>query len=155
MLIAVILVAVSPQGRTMVSSLIAPTPAPTPKPTPRTTIQTMVLPDVPLRPTLPPAEAYARVTLPGRSELIPLTKDDELTFAQSDGKENIIAIGENRVWMQSSTCDNQDCVHQGEVNLGNYETRVLFNFIMCLPNQISIELLTPAEAQASYEDMAP
>jgi hypothetical protein len=47
--------------------------------------------------------------------------------------------------MKSSTCDNQDCVLQGTVSLENKYERVLGNMIICLPNEITLELFTPQE----------
>lgn len=32
-------------------------------------------------------------------------------------------------------------MHQGEVTLDNYEDRVLMNWIVCLPNQVTLELV--------------
>lgn len=43
--------------------------------------------------------------------------------------------------MHSASCKNQDCVHQGDVTLDNYNNRVLNNWIICLPNQVTIELV--------------
>ena len=48
--------------------------------------------------------------------------------------------------MQFSTCDNQSCVQQGEVTLDNRDSRVLGNMIICLPNEVILEVLTPEEA---------
>ena len=50
--------------------------------------------------------------------------------------------------MESSNCENQNCIGQGEVTLENRETRVLFNMVICLPHGISLELLTKEEAYA-------
>ena len=47
--------------------------------------------------------------------------------------------------MKSSPCDNQDCVKQGEVTLANKDERILSNMIICLPNQVVLELYTPEE----------
>ena len=50
--------------------------------------------------------------------------------------------------MLSSTCKNQQCIHQGVVSLANRDSRALYNQIICLPNQVILELLTPEEAAA-------
>ena len=55
------------------------------------------------------------------------------------------------VFMAHSTCDNQDCVQQGVVSLENKSERVLLNLIVCLPNQVSVELFDQAEM---YEMLA-
>ena len=44
--------------------------------------------------------------------------------------------------MEKSTCENQDCVNQGLVTLENRDARVLYNMIVCLPNQVMLELYT-------------
>ena len=38
-------------------------------------------------------------------------------------------------------------MEQGEVSLSNREERLLGNMIICLPNNVTLELLTPAEAE--------
>ena len=43
--------------------------------------------------------------------------------------------------MASSTCHNQLCVQMGEVTLDNWETRPNQQFIICLPNRVSVELV--------------
>ena len=42
--------------------------------------------------------------------------------------------------MLSSTCHNQLCVKMGEVTRDNWETRPNQQFIICLPNRVSVEL---------------
>jgi hypothetical protein len=55
--------------------------------------------------------------------------------------------------MESSNCDNQNCVQQGEVTLDNREERLLFNMVICLPHELQLELLTRAEAEARLLEM--
>ena len=43
--------------------------------------------------------------------------------------------------MESSTCENQDCVGQGTVNVDTYEQRILGTYIICLPNEVVIEMV--------------
>lgn len=47
--------------------------------------------------------------------------------------------------MESSTCENQDCVEQGTVTFDNLNSRILGRFIICLPNYVTLELFTPEE----------
>lgn len=106
------------------------------------------------QPTLYPAESYLRVTTSTRVfEPIPLLEDGSLRLTQGEGVENIIHVGHNSVYMESSTCDNQDCVQQGEITLDNRDSRILYNMIICLPNQVSLELLTAEEAQTAWEEI--
>ena len=52
--------------------------------------------------------------------------------------------------MESATCENHDCIEQGIVTLENRQTRPLMNYILCLPNQVSIALYTPEEVLALF-----
>jgi len=79
-------------------------------------------------------------------EPIPLMDDGVYTINQPDGKTNVVFTTATGAVMHSSTCDNQSCVKQGEVTLENRESRVLTNMIICLPNQVILEVLTPEEA---------
>lgn len=55
---------------------------------------------------------------------------------------NVVEVTEDSVWMAESSCDNQDCVLQGVVSLENKSQRVLQNMIICLPNEVILELFT-------------
>lgn len=92
------------------------------------------------------AESYLCVWMGEQFKLVPLNQEGKLRLRQSDDMENVIAIGKNCFHMDSSTCENQDCVQQGEVTLENREERVLFNWVVCLPNQVMLELLSKEEA---------
>lgn len=76
-------------------------------------------------------EEYARV---------PLGKQT-LTVTQPDGSVNVIEVTERGAVMASSSCHNQLCVQMGEVTLDNWETRANQQYIICLPNRVSIELV--------------
>lgn len=77
-------------------------------------------------------EEYTRVSV-GDKQMI--------TIDQGNGNVNVIEITERGAVMHSSTCANQDCIHEGEVTLDNYNNRVLNNWIICLPNKVSVELV--------------
>lgn len=72
---------------------------------------------------------------------IPLTDPQTVTIAQPSGAINIVNITEQGAVMAFSSCDNQLCIHQGEVTLGNYETRPTQGYIICLPNRVTVELI--------------
>jgi len=76
-------------------------------------------------------EEYKRVSL----------SDPQTVVVENNGHRNEIKITEEGVKMLSSSCDNQNCVMQGEATLENFETRILGGWIICLPNQVSIELV--------------
>lgn len=71
---------------------------------------------------------------------IPLSQPQEVRVAQSGGAVNVVSVSERGAVMVSSTCDNQLCVHMGEVTVDNWEYRPNQQFIICLPNRVSIEL---------------
>ena len=95
-------------------------------------------------PTFVPADAYLLVTVRGIVyEPIPLTEEAEYTIRQGEEMENTIHVTADSIFMKHSTCDNQDCVLQGTVTLENMTQRVLGNMIICLPNEVTLELHTP------------
>lgn len=95
--------------------------------------------------TNPPAKAYLVVTVAGSMyEPIPLYEPGRYTVKRGD-HVNIIEVTESSVWMAESSCDNQDCVEQGVVNLTNKYDRVLQNMVICLPNEVVLELYTRDE----------
>ena len=99
--------------------------------------------------------AVVVVTAGNESRVFPVTGSDyafSVTLHQTDGTEttNVIHITADGVYMQESTCDNQDCVEQGTVTLANRDERALYNMIVCLPNNVMIELYTPEELVALF-----
>lgn len=104
------------------------------------------------QPTAVPSEApaYLLVTVRGVPyEPIPLDQEADLVLRQKEtGMENVIRITPGSVRMASSTCDNQDCVEQGTITLANRNTRILQNMIICLPNEVLLEMITADEWEA-------
>ena len=72
---------------------------------------------------------------------IPLSKPQTVTITQPTGEENVIAVTESGVRMEHSTCHNQICVNSGVLTPENMDFRRDGPFIICLPNQVSIELV--------------
>ena len=100
---------------------------------------------------MPPKQAetvrgYVVLTVGGRQygEPIPMDRDKIITLKQDDGKLNKVHITPEKVYMEFSTCENQDCVGQGEVHVDTYKNRILGTYIICLPNNVSIEMV-PAD----------
>ncbi|MDO4865231.1 MAG: NusG domain II-containing protein [Clostridia bacterium] len=58
---------------------------------------------------------------------------------------NLIHLTPDSVYMEDSTCENHDCIGQGIVSFENKEERILGNMIVCLPNQVLLELYTAEE----------
>ncbi len=71
---------------------------------------------------------------------VPLSKPQTVTVTQDDGCVNVIEVSSHGAVMLSSTCDNQLCVNMGEVTVDNWQFRPNQQFIICLPNRVSIEL---------------
>ena len=71
---------------------------------------------------------------------VPLSKPQIVTVKQKNGSVNVVEVSSRGAVMASSTCDNQLCVHMGEVTVDNWEFRPNQQFIICLPNRVSIEL---------------
>ena len=81
-------------------------------------------------------------------EPILLVAEDVLTLTQDEDTVNTIHVTPDSIWMESSTCENQDCVDQGVVNAANRHTRILDNMIICLPNRVQLELCDADELRA-------
>lgn len=78
----------------------------------------------------------------------------EITRQDADGSEifNIINLSPDGVFVESASCDNQDCVEQGMVTMENREERVLRNLIVCLPNEVSVELYSAQEVMQMIQE---
>ena len=101
-----------------------------------------------------PANAYLVVTVAGMMyEPIPLYEEGRYTVTRGD-MVNVIEVTPESVRMRESSCDNQDCVDQGLVTLENRKQRVLQNMIICLPNEVTLELYTPDELATLLLEMA-
>ena len=99
-----------------------------------------------------PSIAYVLVRMQEMTGLLPLPTEGEYTRTirqtMADGTEavNVLHLTANGVWMEESNCEGHDCILEGEVTLENREERVLWNMIICLPHQLSLELITREEA---------
>ena len=74
-------------------------------------------------------------------EHVPLGEDKTIRIDQGDGRINVVEIKDGGVRMAFSTCINQDCVHEGVVTDLSRKHRALGDWIVCLPNAVSIELV--------------
>lgn len=124
---------------------IEPTAAPTVEPTASAEAEPSATPQ--------PAKGYVLVSTATRMGFLPLPEEGEYSYhleqVLPDGTpaENVIHVSAEGVWMEESTCDNHDCIDQGEVTLDNRKDRILGNMIICLPNQVTLQLLTPEEIE--------
>ena len=99
------------------------------------------------------SEGYVCITAGGESRWSALPyRESSLTLRRTmaDGsvRENVVTLTPEGAYMQASSCENQDCVQQGVVTLENKEKRILHNMVICLPNDVMIELYSAAELQA-------
>lgn len=76
---------------------------------------------------------------------VSLDEDQVVEIDQGNGTVNHVIVKDGAINMQDSTCPDQQCIHQGEITAENYEDRVLRNWIVCLPNQVTIELVLEDE----------
>ena len=93
----------------------------------------------------PEAEAYLYIIVNGRiSGIYAVGEEGDVTVDQGNGKVNVIHVTDKGFYMASSTCDNQLCVQQGEVTIDNYQQRILGASVLCLPNNVDLELVVPS-----------
>ena len=111
-----------------------------------------------------PAKGYVLVTTATQSGWLPLPEEGEVSYPLRqllpNGTEavNTIHLTPEGVYMEDSTCEGHDCVQQGEVTLDNRAERILGNMIICLPNQVYLQLFTREEMLAlmgGQEDAEP
>lgn len=100
------------------------------------------------------AKGYVYITAGQEGRWFELPQEEtNLTLRRTldDGSEvvNVVALTPDGAYMLSSTCENQDCVEQGHVTLENKASRVLSNLVLCLPNEVVIELFSPEEITAA------
>ena len=99
-----------------------------------------------------PSIAYVLVRMPDPIGLLPLPVEGEYTRTirqtMADGSEaiNVLHLTPSGFWMEDANCEGHDCINEGEVTLENREERVLWNMVICLPHQLSLELITREEA---------
>lgn len=87
------------------------------------------------------AENQVVITVDGKEYArIPLSRPQTVTVTQDNGCVNVVEVTQQGAVMQSSTCGNQLCVKMGEVTVDNWQFRPNQQFIICLPNRVSIEL---------------
>ena len=91
-------------------------------------------------------KGHVIITVGGRQygDPIPMDRDKIITIRQENVEINKIRITPDSVDMEYSTCENQDCIGEGTITLDNYNERILGTWIICLPNQVTIEMV-PAD----------
>ena len=122
-----------------------PTVVPTQEPTAEPAQEAAMVGPLPPKKT-EKVRGYVVLNVGGRQygDPIPMDRDKIITLKQDDGKLNKVHITPETVYMEFSTCENQDCVGQGEVHVDTYKDRILGTYIICLPNNVSIEMVPAA-----------
>ena len=102
------------------------------------------------------AESYLRIKQGNAYyNLVPLNGPGEIIIRQKQGFENVIHIDRNSVVMHSANCPKHECIAQGQMTLDNIDTRVFFQWITCLPHQLSLELLPREDAVNLLSEQNP
>ena len=99
---------------------------------------------------LAPQDTSATVTIYVGDAVYQKVRADDyqtITIDQGDGKVNVVVIDENGVRMESSTCKNQICVHHSVIDPNEADELLLDNWIVCLPNAVSVEVTSAEEGQ--------
>lgn len=78
-------------------------------------------------------------------EAVHLNKDAVIRIDQGDGKVKIVEVKDWAIFMAESTCSDHLCIDQGEMSHKNYEKRPLLNWIICLPNLVTVVLCIRAD----------
>lgn len=118
-----------------------PTAEPTEAPTEAPRQAAMVGPMPP--PRTQEVRGHVVITVGNRQygDPIPMDREKIITVKQENGQINKVHITPDGAWMEYSTCDNQDCVGQGHITMDNYKTRILSTFVICLPNNVTVEMV--------------
>lgn len=105
------------------------------------------------------ANGYVYILAGEEARWIPLPDEPynirlTMTDAQGEQTVNVITLTKDSAVMSYSTCDNQDCVQQGIVTLDNKGTRPLGNMIICLPQNVGVELYSTREVLDMLSEQA-
>ena len=123
----------------------AATPEITAAPEAAATPEVTDAPEATATPDLSQVKAFLVVTVGDKTyQPVPLTEEGYYRFRHGDCI-NIVHVTPTSIDMHEANCDNQDCVEQGEVTLENKDTRILGNRIICLPNQVTLQLYSRDE----------
>ena len=123
----------------------AATPEITAAPEAAATPEITDVPEATATPDLSQVEAFLVVTVGDKTyQPIPLTEEGYYRLRHGDCI-NIVHVTPTSINMHEANCENQDCVEQGEVTLENKDTRILGNMIICLPNQVTLQLYSRDE----------
>ena len=78
-------------------------------------------------------------------EAVPLNVDTVITIDQGDGKVNYVEVKDGTIFMADSSCADHLCINQGSMSPETYQNRPMLNWIICLPNRVTVELRVEQE----------
>ncbi len=76
---------------------------------------------------------------------VPLNENQVIEINQGSDIVNHVEVKDGAIYMADSSCPDQQCVDQGKITAKNYEQRALRNWVVCLPNQVTVELVLEDE----------
>ena len=119
-----------------------PTAEPTQAPTEAPAAQAAMVGPMP-PPRTAEVKGHVVITVGNRQygDPIPMDREKVITIKQENGHVNKVHITPEKAYMEYSSCENQDCVGQGEITMDNYKTRILSTFVICLPNNVTVEMV--------------
>lgn len=94
------------------------------------------------------AESYLVVWMNDYFQPVPLLDKfdgQKLRIGLTEEDYNVVLVKKNGFDMFEASCPDQVCVTEGEVTLENREERILGSFIICMPNNIVLELQSAEE----------
>ena len=81
---------------------------------------------------------YVRIYVGGELYQTVELGEEQVIRIERDGKVNEVEVNASGVRMLNSTCENQTCVEQQWLTVENAQYS---NWIICLPNQVAVELV--------------
>ena len=99
----------------------APTAEPTQAPTEAPAAQAAMVGPMP-PPRAAEVKGHVVITVGNRQygDPIPMDREKVITIKQENGHVNKVHITPEKAYMEYSSCENQDCVGQGEITMDNY-----------------------------------
>ena len=76
----------------------------------------------------------------------PLERDGVYSIAAENGGTNLLVIADGKAHMEEATCPDGLCVNMGSINKNGQS-------IVCLPNQVVVEVIGGEEAQDDGVDL--
>lgn len=77
----------------------------------------------------------AEVTIDGNlTEVLDLSKDQEVTIQSPNGGSNVLVVQNGEIWCSEASCPDKVCIHQGKQSMDG-------GIIVCLPNYMIVQVI--------------